>query len=262
MLLHNTNLRVGEIAQHFGVRTSVIADIKSGLRWKRVLLNQCEPLPKKLQDLYDEIIKVSAKQKLTRSQVKEIKIIIRDTLLPNTVIARLYNTGATAISNIRTGECWCEVTITDADVLTNELKLHLSNYLPTRKTSTFLELKSIKEIKILLAKGHLRYHQIGEIFDVSESVISNIKNQVYYKEVKVNANEKLSDDTNSKATTFEVKKMRNNCKATIEQVKLIKELLRDTNHSQAEIGIKVGVSRHTVNNIACKKIWNDITIKD
>lgn len=259
MLINKTDLNVGEIAHYYNINTTIVADIKRGVRWKNVKFNKEQPLPKKLIDIYREISLNSTPQKLSRNQVKEIKMLIRDTTLTNVDIAEMYNTGTTAISNIRTGESWSSVKISHADILPRHLLKLVNDFTPKRKKPVFLDNESVKEVKLLLKEGRLKYHQIGEIFNISESVVSNIKNNVYYEEAQVEEGDKLSINTRNKANSFVVIKHRNNSKATINQVKQIKKLLKEINLSQAEIGKIVGVPRHTVNNIKCGKIWVDIS---
>lgn len=139
MLLHYTKLRVGEIAEHFCVSTSAINDIKKGIRWIIIEIDKKDPFPEHLQKVYNEINEFSVRQKLTRNQVKEIKIIIRDTDLLNTEIAEIFNIGATTISNIRTGETWSEVSITEDDIFSKELKMYITSHPSRRKTPVYLD---------------------------------------------------------------------------------------------------------------------------
>lgn len=262
MLLHHTDLRVGEVAQLYNVRTQSIGDIKSGLRWKNVVTDKNETIPQFLFEKYEKLKDVSISQKLTRKQAMDIKLIIRDTDLLNTEIADIFNTGATTISHIRTGETWSQLILTDNEVLSEDLKVKIVTKSDRRKPPVFLDENSIKDIKMLLIEGKLRYFQIGEIFNVSESVISNIKNNNSYKEIEVKESDQLSSSVRQASNRYIVKKMRNNCKTSLEQVKHIKVLLKNTTYSQREIGEIVGVPSYTVNNIACNKIWNDIIAED
>lgn len=106
----------------------------------------------------------------------------------------------------------------------------------------------VKEIKILLMEGQLTQKEIASKFGIKHGMITNIYKKKYWWWVSVpgfNPKEKYSSGPT-------------NAKLNIEQVKEIKNLLKESGMTQKEIAVKYNVAVQTICLINSGKRWSHI----
>jgi len=104
--------------------------------------------------------------------------------------------------------------------------------------------EQVKEIYLLAWEGVLSQEEIAEMYDISQTVVANIKNGKWWSHV-----------TNHEY----IKSLHGSTKITAEQAKKIHYLAWNTNLSNKEIGRMYNISWFTVRNIKIGKLWQEVT---
>ena len=147
VLAHEEVLSQLEIAEKYNVSQTIVANIKNGKWWSR-LTN------------HNYTKRQHRKNKLTPEQAIEIHYLAWNSDLSNIEIGRKYGIGWFTVRNIKIGKLWQEVT--------GQQPLELK---PLAK----LSLEEVKEIKILLINRTMKQKDIAKKYNVTKTVISDIK---------------------------------------------------------------------------------------
>ncbi len=121
----------------------------------------------------------------------------------------------------------------------------------------------VKEILLILRDYNLSLNQIANIFNVTDSVISDIKTRRRWNHIQITENDKLSPSTEEKAKQVVGRgKNGQNLKLNDELVKIIKVIMRDTKLSMLKISKIFKVADSTIGKIKKEETWKHVIIKD
>jgi group I intron endonuclease len=124
----------------------------------------------------------------TSQEIRDIKLLHRDTDLSFEAIAKIFNCVKGAIHNIVSGINCDWVTITDKDKLDIEkYREFISAY---KRKSRKLSRSNVKDIKLLI-RENVKYSIIADIFNVSRVNVNTIANGKTYKDVTISDEDKL-----------------------------------------------------------------------
>lgn len=120
-----------------------------------------------------------------------------------------------------------------------------------------LTAKDVKEIKRLIVEGDMTLKEIGEKFDVTKNAISSIRKGKSWKHVTLDKLDQPLSNFSNKELGLGVEL---SGKLTKDDVKTIKNLLKNTNLTHQEIADKFPVCRQLVTQINNHKMYPDIKI--
>lgn len=204
--------------------------------------------------------------KLSNDEVIIIKNILKD--FPNisqAVIAKIFNTTITVLSNISNDNTWA--TVNDIELRTDELKelysskskecINLNN--ATRNnvrgensTLAILTENEAREIKHLLMMGELEHDEISNMYNVKRNAITAINRNVNWKYVIVDGWEEY--------LLKKEEKLKN--RLTEEKVIEIKKLIIENKLNQNEIGEMYNINPCTVSEIKNSRKWSRVTFSE
>lgn len=182
--------------------------------------------------------------RLTEKEVIEIKNFLIEGTLSQVVIAEKFNVTGAVISRIKSGKNWKH--------LFTEEEIRLMN--AERKRNKVLIEEDAVKIVSLLMDGVLTLEEIGEKFDISESVISNICRGVSWKDIISDKDLKII----KRVRGIKDKYIDTYEKITEEMVKEIKILLLEGQLMQKEIAKMFNIRENNVSYIKNGKEWSHL----
>ena len=194
--------------------------------------------------------------KLSGEQVRDIKLLQRDTKLTQKQISNLFGVSSCVVGLISRGKTFTHVKISDSDVLDKE---RYGNTNLVRKVENGkLSEEQVKDIKLLLRDYGNTYstHTIAQLFNIVQSTVGQIKDGKKHK--KITISEEESFDFNKYDFSAIKKKKRI---LSIEEAREIKLLLRDTNLMNKEIANIFGCAINRVAEINTGRVFADVKLE-
>lgn len=184
--------------------------------------------------------------KLTKNKVVEIKKLLYEGILNCREIGKKFNVGEHIIYNIKNGKTYVNIK--------TEYDEAIKNIIPINSFHHNLKLKNeeIIEIKKIFATTDCMIKNLAEVYNVDNSVISNILHNKSWRHLKTEYDtiikEKLNKIENSKKKTV---------KLTIEEVIEIKKLI-EKGETNSFIAKNYNVDPSSISNIRHGKSFKDV----
>ncbi|MCP1159471.1 GIY-YIG nuclease family protein [Bacillus infantis] len=186
-------------------------------------------------------------------QIKKILQVFKRVYMED--IAKLYGVTRTSIEKIRDNEMWASVKLPNDFKLPSDIENKIKLAISSHRLHRLLDYE-VKEIKLLLRDTQLYNHEIGEMYKVKQSTISNIKNRNIWAHIKITEKDILSSDIIQKAQ--EKLRRRQPSKSKLihnEQIEQMLYLKNVEKLTYEEIAGILNISKYTVG-IYIRKIKN------
>lgn len=134
---------------------------------------------------------------LTSDEVKNIRLLLRDTTLSQTEISYIFKIDRTNIKHIKENRTWKDVLITSNDNLPEELltlSLSIENNRKPKKNNTKLDNHKVRIIKLLLRDTKLFQKEIASLFNVGRKAITKINQGERWADVLVTNEDTLESN--------------------------------------------------------------------
>lgn len=164
-----------ELGEDYGVAGSVIVEIDKGRVWSHVNIPD-KNITYPIRDGFNKTNKTREKNSrstLTVEKVKNIKRLLLQENKTQQEIADEFGVTQAAVSAIKTGETWENVSVEDDEDLQHA------------KVNSPLSVSDVREIKKMLDQGNKTQSEIARIFDVSQPTIWSIKEEKNWSSVSV-----------------------------------------------------------------------------
>lgn len=194
---------------------------------------------------------------LTKEEIKDIKLLRRDTDLTYESIGNIFNVSSGVVTNIIFDFNLSWVKINDSDELDVQKYAKYIDSFGGRLTHR-LKSSEIKEIKFLL-ENNIKQVKVAELFDIKQTVVSDIKCMNIHNNVLLSDKDRVNLKT--KFRDILMNSENNPKKMTDEKVKNIKVLL-NMNYSPSYISKIFNVARGTIHSIKSNKYWKHIKVSD
>lgn len=233
LLLRDSQLSQQEVANMFGVSTSLVSHIMLGQTWKHVEMpvGDRKPLNKGSQH---------RSAKLTEEDVTGIHQLLVQSDLDHKEIAQIYNVSHATIAFISQGKNWKHVP--------RPMGRHKRNQRGVKHPSAQLSEAQVIEIRTLYSSGQYTHHELATQFGTTKANIGSIVRGDNWGHLPV-----MDLPAQPKRASF--KGETNPCaKLTATHVANIKERIL-SGENQRNIARDYGISPATVTNIKKGKTW-------
>ena len=231
-MIKNTQKTFKEIGELYGVSMYAISDINRGRSWTQQNIKYPirEPHKSSISREYKKVYKGSLSKEIVEKIIKDLK----DTYLTNTEIAKKYNVSKLSIASVNNGK--------------NLLARDMNDIFPIRKEKIDINNKLIKNRANMISDildPTIPYCDIEKKYRVNHSTLKRINEGTLL--FNNNLNYPLREKTIS---------LNRNKKLTLDDVKVIYELLEKTDLSFRKIGELFNVSKRSIGLINQGKIWS------